>query len=186
MTIGTSVLSEKRTGGRERDRLIMDLCRRLLVLACLMSPFLLARGQDECPDIDMSGVESLIRDSYSSGDNPNPPTIGLTEFRVVCRAAGPTQGMYQYLSLVATYSCSGSTDCEGSTVTAQFDTGCSSGVWEERVLSFNNDEIRTVPADGDSGTAERTGCSRCLSPTRADDFGLNSDTETHCIGKLVS
>ena len=162
----------------------MDLCRRLLVLACLMSPFLLARGQDECPDIDMSGVESLIRDSYSSGDNPNPPTIGLTEFRVVCRAAGPTQGMYQYLSLVATYNCSGS-GCEGPTVTAQFDTACISGVWDDLVSGFANDEIRTEPADGDSGTAVRTDCSRCLSPNRATEIGLTSDTETHCVGKLL-
>ena len=150
-----------------------------------MSPFLLARGQDECPDIDMSGVEDLIKDSYGGGDNPNPPTIGVTEFNVVCRAAGPTQGMYQYLSLVATYNCSGS-DCENSTVTAQFDTGCSSGVWEEQVLSFSDDEVRTVPADGDSGTAVKTGCSLCLSPTRATDIDQTSDMETHCVGKLLS
>ena len=164
----------------------MNLCRWLLVLVCSMSTILLlARGQDECAAIDNNGVESVISDSYGSGDNPNPPTVGLMEFNVVCRAAGPTQGMYQYLSLVATYSCSGS-GCEGSSITAQFDTECSSGVWEAQALSFISDEIRTEPADGDSGTAVRTDCSLCLSPTRASEIDLTSDTETHCVGKLAS
>ena len=163
----------------------MDISRVLVVSLCLLSTVLLVQSQDECPDIDMSGVESLIRDSYGGGDNPNRPTVGVMEFNVVCRAAGPTQGTYQYLSLVATYSCDG-TVCEGSTVTAQFDTECIGGVWEERVISFADDEIRTQPANGNSATDTRTDCSLCLSPTRATSIGQTADTETHCVGKLAS
>ena len=158
----------------------------LVVSLCLLLTVLLVQSQDECPDIDASMVESLVRDSYNGSGNSSALTVEITEFNVVCRAAGPTQGMYRYLSLVATYSCSGSTDCEDTTVTAQFDTQCSSDVWEEQVSSFSNDKIRTVPADGDSGTAERTNCSLCLSPTLAAVFGLASDNETHCVGKLAS
>ena len=160
---------------------MVDFFHALVVALCFLSALLLVQCQDECPDIDMSGVESLVRGSY-----PIPPTIAVTEFNVVCRAAGPTQGMYQYLSLVATYSCSGSTDCESPTVTAQFDTECISGVWGDRVGSFAANEIRTVPTDGNSGTAVRTNCSLCLSPTGAATIGQTSDTETHCVGKLAN
>lgn len=60
------------------------------------------------------------------------------------------------------------------------------GTWEAQALSFIGDEIRTEPADGDFGTAVRTDCSLCLSPTRATDIELTSDAETHCVGTLAS
>ena len=163
----------------------MDFSLRLLVVTlCSLSALLPVRSQfgDLCPEIDASGVASVIMDSYGGGDNPDPPTITDVTFNIVCRSAGPIRSMYRILSLVAMYNCIGS-PCEDSTVTAQFDTECVDGVWEEMVISVANDEIRTEPANGNFQTDTRTDCLFCLSPLRADSFGLASDLETHCVGK---
>ena len=155
-----------------------------VVSLCLLSGILLVQSQMECPDIEPNEVESLIRASYGGISNPDPPTIVVASFNVVCRAVGTTLNMYRFLSIVATYSCSGSM-CEDSSITAQFDTECVRGMWKPQVKVFSDDEIRTEPADGNAATALRRDCYLCLSSQQAVKIGLTTDQESHCLCKLV-
>ena len=163
----------------------MDTWRTLALFAYLVSVLAFTQGLDQCPEITQSELQTLIRNSYGGGDNPDRPDVTVSNSSIVCRATGPSRFMYRFLSLVAEYECSGN-PCESpGTIVGQFDTQCIEGEWRAMVLSFANDEIRTVPSNGDFTTVPRSDCSLCLSPERADAFDLVTDTETHCRGKHV-
>ena len=158
----------------------MDLWR---TVAYLVSVLAFTQGLDQCPEITESQVQALIRNSYGGGDDPDLPDVTLSRFRIVCRATGPSRSMYQFFSLVAEYDCSGNACENPGTIVGQFDTQCVEGEWRAMVLSFANDEIRTVPSNGDFTTVPRSDCSLCLSPERADSIDVVTDSATHCRGK---
>ena len=160
----------------------MDLWRTVALFAYLLSVLAYAQGLDQCPEITQSQVQTLIRNSYGGGDDPDLPDVTVRNFRIVCRATGPSRFMYRFLSLVAEYDCDGAA-CEDANIVGQFDTQCIDGEWRAMVISFSNDEIRTVPANGNFNTVPTSNCSLCLTPERAISFRLVTDTETHCLGK---
>ena len=154
----------------------------------------------ECPmieagdlgDVDSPSQDGLIADSYiTGGDDDGPPFVQLFRYHIVCSVVGTSQNTYQFVSVVAEYTCSGGgSSCESTTgmIISQFDFGCveSSGggtKWDDLVVSVANDEIRTHPADASFSTTMRSDCTLCLNPPSASLFSKTADTETHCVGE---
>ena len=162
-----------------------------LFFTCLLC----ARGQSQvkCSLIqggmlgrtDTASTEGLISEAFvvQSGDNNagQRPLVLLLGYNVVCLAAGSTRDTYQFVSVVANFSCSGTqSECDGNTLLSQFEFGCVNGgsgsEWSPSIQG-SAVGIRTTPADGTLNTSTRTDCAICISPTRSN---LANNTN-HCL-----
>ena len=134
---------------------------------------------------DTASTEGLISEAFvvQSGDNNagQRPLVLLLGYNVVCLATGSTRDTYQFVSVVANFSCSGTqSECDGSTLLSQFEFGCVNGgsgsEWSPSIQG-SAVGIRTTPADGTLNTSTRTDCAICISPTRSN---LANNTN-HCL-----
>ena len=173
----------------------------LLLLILFSAAVSLARGQNECPEIQESelgstttpGTSGLIADAVTLGDSGSAPDILVLDSQTVCLAVGPTRDRYRYASVVVSFNCFGSlapgnalgiSSCNGD-LTVQFDFECVAGPQWQRALTLGGDNVFN-PADGSLTTSLRTDCSFCVDPTIAGSLGLTADMATHCAGNVAS
>ena len=144
--------------------------------------------EEQCSMIEATEVPPLIADTYTFGDNPTPPSIGVENVHVTCLVQGEKKGGYSYVSVLVNYTCDGGHCPEGPTV-SQFDFSCdyrnSQYVWAAMVF-FSADFVRTDNPRSNFSTVAKTGCGYCATPEALGTVGLGdlvADDITHCVGK---
>ena len=139
-----------------------------VVILCVL--FAVGKAQDtECiglPSLDTIRI-NIISFLSEDGENPNPMP-NLLSVMYTCMAQGMTMGSYRELSVIVTYTESGSTESD------QFELECVPGGggsppgWEARSGSFNS------APNGFETLETRTDCSQCR----------ETDNNPHnCVGK---
>ena len=157
----------------------------LTVFLLLAMTIRISFSQGDCASPTHSGLESVIASIIQGEDTSGTAAvIELMDFQVVCRAFSARQGFLRAVSVVVQYSCSGNANCPSGTVTEQIETECEDGRWDNSVNGIR-DHIRSMTTEASLTTATRDDCIVCISPeiNEAEDFRLDTDSVTHCVGE---
>ena len=162
----------------------MAVLKEILLVIALVG---ISHAQTDCPEPQVTDIETVIADIIVAGDASAPPDITLLNSNVVCRAFGEQQGLLRGVSVVVEYTCTGHSDCQTDTVLEQIESGCPSGNWTNSVGGTTATNFIRSPLDGSSlSTTAREDCSRCFSTQLANDAGVSTDPVTHCVGEYIS
>ena len=146
-----------------------------------------------CGIITAADVERVLRsyvDEHSCSNPAScPPVISIdpSDMYINCLSSGQDRGSYTHTTVTVRYERSDVNN--GIEYLAQVDIGCSglTSTWEANVLRSLSSSIAQVFSFG-SGTEDgnvMTSCSACLSPSLAQDLGVTSDANYHCVGTSV-
>lgn len=145
-----------------------------------------AAAQSNCALPSNEDIETAIGDTLKRGDSPTRPDIDLAQVHYVCQSSGMFRDTYRGVSLLATYTCSGSALCRGGVgEPSQFDFQCNvAGDWSPVVLATADFSFIENP-DANFSTPTDTKCGLCVNPELLTSSGiaLQSDPLTHCVGK---
>ena len=130
---------------------------------------------------------TVIGAIIQSGDSSTQPVIILNNFSVVCSAFSEQQGFLRGVSVVVEYACFGHSNCPSGTVIEQIESGCVSGEWSNNVAGVTSpSHIRTTAPTATLSTATREDCSFCFSPILAGDYGVTTNSTSHCVGQCIN
>ena len=143
----------------------------------------------DCSPPTASDLETVLAAIFQSGDASTNTVITITDFEVVCRAFSQQEDLLRGVSVVVEYTCDDNSNCPMGTVTEQIESGCSSGIWTNRVAGTTDPtRLRTTSPTATLSTTARDDCSFCLSDLLADDAGagVTTDPVTHCVGEWIT
>ena len=163
--------------------------RQFRFALCGLVLFSLARfaaAQSNCALPSNEDIETAIGDALKRGDSPVQPEIDLAQVHYVCQSSGTFRGTYGGVSLLATYTCTGSALCRGGVrEPSQFDFQCNAaGEWSPVVLTSADFSFIENP-EANFSTPTDTKCGLCVNPELLATLSttLQSDPLTHCVGK---
>ena len=139
--------------------------------------------QIDCALPNNNDFKRVITDSLLNGDNVPPPTITISDFKIVCLAFSQQKDRYRSFSVLVEYTCDGFADCLPGTVVEQFEGQCNDMTWGDGGLGL--DDIRTPNPTADFSTTVREDCAFCFTPEKAPTIGITSpipDDDHHCVG----
>ena len=166
----------------------MELSRLALGLI-LISVLSFARAQDKCPPFNVSELGAtdmltsggLIRYAIAavSGD-PSALSVQVHDSNIVCLRNGRTRDMYSGVSVVVSYTCTGThSECTGNPILSQFEFECVTGPTWTASVGGSASNVITTPPSGTLSTTLRTDCGVCVSPARSG-FATITNNEQHC------
>ena len=162
----------------------MAVWKEILLVIALVG---ISHAQTDCPEPQVTDIETVIALIVRAGDAFAPPDITLLNSNVVCRAFGEQQGLLRGVSVVVEYNCTGHSDCQTDTVVEQIESGCLNGAWSNNVGGTTDSTFIRSPLNGSSlSTTAREDCSFCFSEKLAEDQGPSTDRITHCVGECIS
>lgn len=143
--------------------------------------------QKDCAYPTAVDIENHIVDILQSDDSSSTPTVTVTSYHPLCLAYSEQRNRYRYFSVLAEYTCTGSTSCPSGSAVEQFDSQCSTSSRTWGGISNSFELIRRENPSATLSTATREDCSLCTSADFALVLELTStpDDETHCIGEIM-
>ena len=163
-------------------------CRLIAVCLYLMSVLSFARAQVDCPAFNASdlGATNMLTQAGLVGSafaavtgDLLPVSVQVHNSNIVCLRSGRTRDTYSGVSVVVTYTCSGTpSECSGNPILSQFEFECVAGTWAPSV-GGSASNIITTPPSASLSTTPRTDCGVCVSPARSI-FAAITNNDQHC------